>query len=785
MIDRNTCEETKSTTLKENIEMNNQKKSAQVASRWHRDKTGTYEEKTSGGKTYLARLASHGIKITELIYVLSNRSAKVHYVITISNDSGNTIQIELSHDDLLDVSSFLRRMPPGFSLASCPRAFATVRECLMEDVPKAKRAAILTCLGWYYWQGSPIFAHAGGIICSGDCFPNNGALNHIGTPQVVGIKDIDATCSDVPILGKTAVPISRIQVRVPEQFAMYQLSQAPSVEELRGDIDAVFDLLLAGDPSVTYPALGALFFSSIKDPSFTVFMHGPTGVMKTAFIKLILSFFVTDPRDHHLASFKATENALRARFSSSGNSPVVLDDYVQMPGARNGGPEAQKAENLIRSIVNGAARDRCYTVGGLRPSDRPRGLAIITGEQLPDGLDSLRNRMVCLPVDKETFAHALEGPRPNKFDELQKLASEGCFTHVMHSYLAWGAGRFKDLHSYAEEGVYFDAGVAVPNRIKDSSNNVLTGIDMFLQFALDHEACSREEAEEHWAKAQDAHEQLLQRERLESLNNSPSEAFADLLRTALVSHRVHIEVENIRDHVENPNLVPLDLLGYSAHTVYDQVDGNADEGQASQGYAESRTVYRPNGKRVGWIDKDTVDLIPNAAMQVANSIAKGIGISPLPSRIILAKKLVNDRFLKELSKNKNVLNVRKAGRSTMGVWRTHARTLFEVALDWSEFDVAAYIEMTELEQRIAWEDKRSEYASHLNERLCKYGFGTLVNPHLTEEDRRNLLLPDPPVSGLETARQNNLIPSFSPNYEPPSPLPIPGYSDPPEGGLLA
>ncbi len=765
--------------------MNNQKKSAQAASRWYRDESGTYEEKINGGKAYSVRIASHGIEVTELLYVVSDRGEKVHYILTVSNHSGNAIRIELSHDDLLDVASFLRRMPPGFSLASCPRAFATVRECLMEDVPKAKRAAILTCLGWYYWQGSPIFAHAGGIICSGDCFPNNGALNHIGTPQVVGIKDIDATCSDVPILGKTSVPISRIQVRVPEQFAMYQLSQAPSVEELRGDIDAVFDLLLAGDPSVTYPALGALFFSSIKDPSFAVFMHGSTGVMKSAFAKLLLSFHVPNPRDHHFASFKSTENALRARFSSSGNSPVVLDDYVQMPGARNGGPEAQKAENLIRSIVNGAAKDRCGGTGGMRPSDRPRGLAFITGEQLPDGLDSLRNRMVCLPVDKATFSRALEGPRPNRFDNLQELASRGSFAHVMYSYLAWGAGRFNDLYSYAEEGVYFDAGVAVPNRIKDSSNNVLTGIDMFLQFALDHDACSPEEAEEHWAKAQDAYEELLQRERLESLNNSPTEAFADLLRTALVSHRVHLEVENIRDHAENPNLVPLDLLGYSAHTVYDQVDGNADEGQASQEYVESRTVYRPNGMRVGWIDKDIIDLVPDAAMQVANSIAKGIGISPLPSRRILAKKLVNDRFLNELSKNKNVLNVRKAGHAVMGVWRTHARTLFEMALDWSEFDVAAYIEMTELEQQMAWEDKRSEYASHLNERLCKYGFGTLVNPHLTEEDRRNLLLPDPPVSGLEIARQKKLIPSVSPKHEAPSPLPIPGYSDPPEDGLLA
>src|SRR5690606_22424915 len=113
------------------------------------------------------------------------------------------------------------------------QSFQMMREMLMLDLNKAIHIAVLTCLGWYIWKNKPVFAHAGGVICTDSDVSGARADRSIGTSQPHGLIDIDEVCSDVPILIDNETSIKEIVVEVPEQFSKYRFEQPESIEEIR------------------------------------------------------------------------------------------------------------------------------------------------------------------------------------------------------------------------------------------------------------------------------------------------------------------------------------------------------------------------------------------------------------------------------------------------------------------------------------------------------------------------------------------------------------------------
>ncbi len=477
-------------------------KSAQIDKprrKWFRSNRGTYQVYYAKGRRELRQIASHGVRISTILFLISNRVIDVRHVLKFLTVNG-PVEKRVRQADLSDEKSFLNVAPAGFALTSSHRTFALLRECLMADLAEATREAILTTLGWYIWKKKPVFAHAGGIIGSDSDVLNTVMEAACGTTQTQSLTDIDQACSDVPILGGNDSPIENIHVEVPRQFNKYRLQVPQSIAEAQDAMRAVLDLLTLGDPNVTYIAVSAVFFSALRDPRFALFLYGETGSLKTAFALLLLSFFVADPQESDCASFKSTANALAARFSTSGNVPVIVDDYIEMPGARQMSEEVKKADNLIRAIVNGNAKERSASDGSLRPSERPRGIAIITGEVLPSGLNSLKSRMVNIPVDKSSFDEAVSGPRPNRFDDFQMKAQNGVFTNAMGGFIAWAASNYNGYQEFFDQPEHvFSANEMQHHRLRDAANDVISGMVLMLLYAKDLSVISDKEYERHAA----------------------------------------------------------------------------------------------------------------------------------------------------------------------------------------------------------------------------------------------------------------------------------------------
>lgn len=763
---------------------------------FRRTESGTYEvTKDKDGNVRFTRIASHAVRVLKILFVILSRTVEVYYVLRFHTGNG-PVHVRVRHSDLNEEKAFLNAAPPGFSLASAHRAFHKLRELFMLDLAKAEHVAVVTTLGWFLWKGQPVYAHAAGIIRSDMDVSGAGAESPSGTPQTHGLKDIDAVCSEVPILIEKEIAISQVLVELPDQYAKYRFEPPGSRSEVQAALRKVFDLLSLGDPDVTYIAISALFLVAMRDPRFALFLHGETGSLKTAFALLLLSFFVERPEESDLASFKSTENALRARFSASGNAPVVIDDFIEPPGSSQASPTAQKADNIIRSIVNGNGKERSAPDGSLRPNDRPRGLAIVTGEQFPTALESLKHRTMSIQVDRSCFEQALEGSRSNRFAYFQHLAAEGTFRKAMAGFLAWTAKHFHRLQEFLDDPRHdLAADERLHRRLPDAAGDLASGMAALLDFAREVEALSDEEFDQHVNTFFNALEALLERAYLESLEDRPTEAFGYLLRASLAALCCHIEVVGLRDYVETASgahTIPLELLGYTEHKVdvpkvpgpqereraedSENAAGDEPEDESENG-TTTRTVYRPHGPRIGWLCEECLDLIPEAALAAANSMAAKSGGTQLPNKKSFGKMLASQNWIAAKNRDRNTCKARH-GDAVMDVWRIHAWRLFEPTLGWGTFDIGCYNDMTSAGRQQALRKEREERIQALRRKLDRFQVDQLLNPHLTDNDRREFLHPEPP--------EEDEVPGSNGPSRRYQPLPPPSPPEPWEGdGLLA
>ncbi len=746
--------------------------------RWHRDSTGTYETRNGRKGTFDVKICSHSVTLTRVFCRIMARETKVEYELKFDN-RGSAFVMRVGHEHLADEKAFTEIAPPGFSFSTVSKSFSLFCECLMEDVQSADVVAIVTELGWMTLNGVPVFADADGIIRSVAPDPKCEWLDANGTPQPLSLKDINAVCSEVPILTDNNKGVADVEVDVSLQLKKYRLRRHSSDQEIKDAVAVFLSLLMAGDRNVTYPAFFAAISAVIEDPNFVIFLHGPTGNLKTGVGKLLLSLFMTDPKDSDCASFNSTSMGMQARFACTGNVGVLVDDFVQRPNSRGGGEEAKRADDLIRSLGNGASRDRCYGDGTLRPNDQPRGLAIITGEQMPDGLDSMRYRTVSLAIDKSTFEDATSQPRPNYFDYFQRNAKDGTFSLMTHAFIQWLAPRLSTCREELKFQQLDDASTPVHKRIVDATNKILAAAKVFLQFAEQSGSCSAEEADSHFERCAETLHYHIRRTYVESIDDSPATAFGVHITSAMLAKKAHVEVDDLIEYVESSPEIPLENLGYTA--VRSKVDERSEEAPDGTDYSEHRytTSYSANGTKIGVFRTGTnaIDLIPDFALEVANSAAAGGNSSPMPTKKLFGRILRDNNWLANKGTDRNTTKV-NFGKVAMDVWRVHANRLFEVIIDWSVFDIATYQEMSAIEQRLECEKRREEYSRSLRDRIHTTQWEMTLNSSLTTEDRQRMLVPDPPLGDLP-----NDVPRTK--VIPPEVPPLPGYGDMPGDGLLA
>jgi hypothetical protein len=300
----------------------------------------------------------------------------------------------------------------------------------------------------------------------------------------------------------------------------------------------LFDLLPL---AVAVPLLGATWLAPLREllgadaPDFVLWLHGPSGVFKSELLALAMAFYGDFSRTSLPANFSATANAIERFTFETKDALLAVDDFHPAGDPREQAAMNQIANRLLRGAGNASGRARMHADTTLRPALFPRGLAIVSGERLPDG-HSTAARMFPVAVEPGTIT-------PARLSQAQEDRRH--YPRAMAGYLQFLAQRVDDLR--AELPTRFrtlrsELQVAGGHRREPGQvAHLLFGLETFFDFAV---AVGAMTAEARDARLREAQAVLLAHasEHAESqAEETPEQVFLRLLAGGFAGKRAYVE----------------------------------------------------------------------------------------------------------------------------------------------------------------------------------------------------------------------------------------------------
>jgi len=286
----------------------------------------------------------------------------------------------------------------------------------------------------------------------------------------------------VYLSGAGAVGRDNVEVRLPPDLIRYKLPTTP--EHVEEALRASYAFLDTGDYSVTVPLLAAMYLaplSSIIPPSFTLWVYGTTGSMKSTITALACSHYGKFSYNTPPASWTGTSNALERKAFLVKDAPLWIDDYTTQSTFSGMNELKAKVDQLLRDWGNRAGRSRMQANLKLRQTFAPRGLIISTAEQLPPG-QSIQARLFQVEVHPEMVTRGANSPLT-----LAQTEHAQRYPHALGGYVQWLAQQYDELEQKLPERLldYTEAARARGAHLRMPANvaSLFVGWDMFVSYA--------------------------------------------------------------------------------------------------------------------------------------------------------------------------------------------------------------------------------------------------------------------------------------------------------------
>lgn len=167
-------------------------------------------------------------------------------------------------------------------------------------------------------------------------------------------------------------------------------------------------------------------------PMHTLFLAGTSGAKKSTAAALALAHFGSSFKyDHMPASFRDTGNALRRKAFLLKDMPLLVDDLHPTADRRESSRMSEAAQTMARAWGDRAERGRMRADLSIQTAQPPRGVGVMTGEDLPDIGESGLARFFLVDV-KPGDIHITP-----ELTELQRQAAQGALSGAMRSYIEW------------------------------------------------------------------------------------------------------------------------------------------------------------------------------------------------------------------------------------------------------------------------------------------------------------------------------------------------------------
>lgn len=228
-----------------------------------------------------------------------------------------------------------------------------VRHAAQQLAGAAKRVTVYTHLGFRKIADKWRYLHAGGCSCGGD-----------------------------------------VQVEVDKRLGKYLLPEKTA--DPAASVRQSLSLLKLAAERITLPLLALMFLAPLCEllrllgiePSFVAWLYGQTGTRKSSLVALFMCHFGRFTAKSPPGSFRDTANSLEKRAFSCKDSVLWIDDFHPSQSPQDAKKMEQTAQSLLRIFGDRTGRGRLGPDASSRPDYEPRGVALVTGEQFPDGHSS-------------------------------------------------------------------------------------------------------------------------------------------------------------------------------------------------------------------------------------------------------------------------------------------------------------------------------------------------------------------------------------------------------------
>lgn len=392
-----------------------------------------------------------------------------------------------------------------------------------EHVPED---TIYTHLGWRKIDGKWCYLHAGGVV---------------GGPQA--------------------------EVEPHKRLRRYVLPE--KVDDVKEALKASLDLLNVAPREITIPLLALVYLAPLCEPlriagiepGFMVWMFGPTGSMKSTLAALFLSHYGRFDNKSLPASFRDTAASLENVTFGAKDSLLVIDDYYPPHSFREREKLGGVAQQLTRAYGDRTGRGRMTSSLAVRPSYPPRGMALATGEELPQG-ESTMARHVILELP----------PKSINMEKLTKSQAErSLFGNAMRGYLESLAPQidslsqelpplFEELRERArkENG---------HPRLPEAVAWLYIGFNCFLEFCVAQKVLTEEEGATLSEEAWNTLVRIAERQSNTSKDQQPVFKFFNILQELISQKRVFLADLDNEAPPEAAHIPPEKRIGWQGDGV--------------------------------------------------------------------------------------------------------------------------------------------------------------------------------------------------------------------------
>ena len=316
------------------------------------------------------------------------------------------------------------------------------------------------------------------------------------------------------------------------------------------------ELLDVGPREVTVPLMATVFLAPLCEPlrqagiepAFITWVVGLTGAMKSTLAALFLSFFGQFDSRSLPGNFRDTANSLEKRAFACKDSLIVVDDFHPVSSDAEARRMQESAQKLLRAFGDRQGRARMNSDLSIRRAYVPRGMCLVTGEDLPDVGESGAARYFALDLKRGDLDKAKLTSLQGRIGELS--AAMAAYTEWLvsqnHIFAKAGRSEFESLRTEATR-------TGEHGRFAESVAWLQIGYSAFLQFAVESGAMTQDQADGETAGCWTILNKLASEQAKRTSDERPAIRFVRIFEDLLASRTVfcrHISCADSIPHDE-------------------------------------------------------------------------------------------------------------------------------------------------------------------------------------------------------------------------------------------